>query len=104
MDINSFLNPIYEEVRDLDKDIDEAILSQYRYPLHPKYESDEELEGTPKITIAEALQAIEKLTIYEEQQEAGNRDLITTLNRRKYHLQYKRNTSKRQLDIMSFFA
>ena len=48
---------------------------------------DEEVVKQPQIKLNEALDALQKLCLYEEQQEDCNKDIITTLLRHERRLQ-----------------
>ena len=50
-------------------------------------ETDEEVVEQPQIKLNKALDALQKLCLYEEQQEDYNRDIITTLLRHEQQLQ-----------------
>ncbi|KKA17805.1 hypothetical protein T310_8250 [Rasamsonia emersonii CBS 393.64] len=79
MDIDQFLNPIDEVVEDSIEQLDDQILAQFGPEIEA--ESDEEIEVLPRITISEALEALKRLRLYEEQQEEGDSELIKALDR-----------------------
>ena len=74
MDINQFLNPVGENIKDSLEDLDKQILAKYGSDIEAK--SDSEVEILPQIGHGEALGALCKLHLYEEQQEAGLRTLL----------------------------
>ena len=69
-----------EEVEDSTEDLIEHIAELYAGPDRDA-ETDEDESKQPQIKLSEALQALQKLRLYEEQQEDGERDLITSLIR-----------------------
>ena len=79
MSITTFLYPIEETVENKLEDIDHQILSQYM--PEPEEDSEEELEILPKVSTEEAIAAMQKLRLYEEQQSEGNSTFIRELNR-----------------------
>lgn len=102
MDINQFLNPDDEGVQDSPDDIEEQIISQFGQGI--EVESEEETDVLPRITLSEALEAMNKFQLFEEQQEEGNQAFIQELLKRKQSLLRQKLESQRQQDIRSFFT
>jgi len=102
MSIDMFLNPHDEVVAD---DNGEAIEAQIaaQFETQPDHESDEELEVIQRVSIREALAALEALRLYEEQQEDGNHTVIASLNEHYDHLKHKQLQQLRQSQITNFF-
>jgi hypothetical protein len=103
MDIEQFLNPAEEKVDDGDdiNMLDQAILAQFGPDIEA--ESDEEIEVQPIITHVEALEALSKLRLYQEQQDIGNRELIQALDREERSIQSRKIYMQKQRDIRSYF-
>ena len=90
MSIQTFLNPVAEEVYGQEEDVVEAISA--RHGEERVAESDEEIEVIPKVSIQEALSALQTLKLYEEQQECGNPALTKVLRRRERELHLFKST------------
>ena len=101
MDIQNFLSPAEETVQDSLEQIEEQILAQFQPEV--EQETDEDIEQLPKITAEEALEALTRLRLHEEQAEEGNQSLITQLSRHERVLQARKFQSKKQQDIRSYF-
>lgn len=102
MDIQTFLNPEEEAVRDTESEIDERILAQFEPEVEA--ESDEEVEEEPQISVNEALEAVTKLQKYEEQSEKGDAEWTSKLNRYAYLLQTRKAQGQQQQDIRNYFT
>ncbi|EYE96999.1 uncharacterized protein EURHEDRAFT_410800 [Aspergillus ruber CBS 135680] len=79
MKIDEFLNPAEEEVTDNLDDLDSLILSQFSTEGAESEDNDEVYEMLPKISANEALEALYKPRLFEEQQADGNRHLLKEL-------------------------
>lgn len=102
MDINQFLSPSEEQVDDDSIDLDDAILSQYE-PVRELPEDDDELyQPLPQISVLEALESLQKLRLFEEQQIEGNKDIIKSLRRHERTLIQTNFERQRQTDIRFF--
>src|SRR5215469_621506 len=102
MDIQDFLNPAEEAVFDDPKDLDEHIIALFE-PASDDSDTGE-VEVIPKIPISEALEALKKLRIYQEQQEDGNIGLIRELNREERAILVRKAEVSKQQDIRGFFS
>ena len=102
MDIQSFLNPAEEAVFDDPEDLDEHIVALFE-PASDDSDTGE-VEVIPKIPISEALEALKKLRIYQEQQEDGNIGLIRELNREERAILGRKAELSKQQDIRGFFS
>ena len=80
--IQDFIKLPGEEVEDSTKDLIEHIAELYAGPDRDA-EMDEEVIKQPQIKLDKALDALQKLCLYKEQQEDCNRDIIMTLLRHK---------------------
>ena len=91
--IRDFIELLGKEVEDSAEDLIEQVAELYAGPDRDA-ETDEDSSEQPQIKLDEALQALQKLRLYEEQQEDGERDLITALIRheRRIRSQRARNT------------
>lgn len=58
------MNPIEETVQDTPDDIENQVLAQYMPEIEE--DSEEELDILPKVSIEEAIAAIQKLRLYED--------------------------------------
>ena len=81
MPFKLFLNPEEEEVVDCNDDILEQIASQFIGDRDA--ETDEENEPVRKVTWKEALDGLEALMQFEEQQPNGQIDVINVLHKHK---------------------
>jgi len=62
------------------------------------------MRRTPRIKLDEAIEALQKLRLYEEQQEDGEREVITTLLRHERRIQGRLLQNTKQMTIKSFFG
>lgn len=102
MDINTFLNPADEDIEDTPDEIDGQILAQYAPEAEDS--SEEELEVLPKISQDEAIAAIQKLCLYEEQQAEGSSSFIYELDRHEHILWRRKLAMQSQQDIRTYFS
>lgn len=102
MDIKTFLNPVEETVQNSLEDIDSQILAQYM--PETEEDSEEELEVLPKISAEEAITAIQKVRLHEEQQIEGNSAFIQEINRHEKVLWRRKLALQSQGDIRCFFT
>ena len=101
--IQDFIQLPGEEVEDSTEDLIEHIAELYAGPDRDA-ETDEEVVEQPQIKLDEALDALQKLCLYEEQQEDCNRDIITTLLRHERRLQNRRSQNTKQQLITTYFS
>ena len=102
MDIKTFLNPIEETVQDTPDDIENQVLAQYMPEVEE--DSEEELDILPKVSIEEAIAAIQKLRLYEEQQIEGSPGFIHELERYEHTIWRRKLDLQSQQDIRSYFS
>ena len=102
MKIDQFLNPREEQVTDDLEELDTLILSQFSAEGAEKSD-DEILEALPKISANDALKALYKLRLHEEQQVAGNQTLLPELLRHEQVLMERKMQNQYQTDIQNFF-
>lgn len=103
MDIKTFLNPAEETVQDTSSDIDSQILAQYGPELDHDSDSESELEVLPQVPLDEAVDALKKLRLYEEQQQEGITSFIHELGKHERVLQSRKFSLQAQRDIRDFF-
>lgn len=101
MDIRTFLNPA-ESVQDTMEDVDSQVLAQYMPEIEE--DSDEEIEVLPKVSAEEAIAAIQKLRLYEEQQMEGNPAFIREMERHEHVVWRRKLDLQNQRDIRSYFS
>ena len=102
MDIRTFLNPVEEVVQDTPENIESQVLAQYMPEIEE--DSEEELEILPKVSIEEAIAAIQKLRLYEEQQVEGNPAFIYEIEKHERVIWRRKLDLQRQCDIRSYFS
>ena len=102
MDIQTFLNPIEEIVQDTLENIESQVLAQYTPEIED--DSEEELEILLKVSIEEAVAAIQKACLYEEQQAEGNPAFIYELETHECVKWCRKLDLQRQGDIRSYFS
>ncbi|KAJ5737707.1 uncharacterized protein N7483_002832 [Penicillium malachiteum] len=85
MDIEQFLDPSDEVYEDRLEDLDDMIIGQF-LPEEADDDLDQILEEKEEIKVHEAISALEKLQLFEEQQENGNYAFIQSLLRHKREL------------------
>jgi hypothetical protein len=101
MDIQFFLNPSDETIKDDLEHFDEQIIAQFKPELE---ESDEEDEILPSIPNSKALEALYKLRLYEEQQEDGDTARIRDFNRYEQVILGRKVELSKQVDIRTYFG
>ena len=67
-------------------------------------DSEEELDILPKVSIEEAIAAIQRLHLYEEQQLEGSPDFIHELEKHKHIIWHWKLDLQSQQDIRSYFS
>ena len=104
MDISQFLNPADEQVHDSLMSIDDAIIGQFLAADDEEQEEDDNNGHIlPQILASEALEALYKVRLHEEQQEDANQDLIQLLRRHERVLFRRRQARQQQNDIQNYF-
>ena len=103
MNIREFIELPGEEVEDSSEDLIEHIVELYAGPDRDA-ETDEEAIEQPQIKLDEALIALQKLRLYEEQQSDSDRDVITTLSRHERRIQGRRPQNTKQQSIAMYFS
>ena len=100
MAIEMFINPEDEEVEDIrDNDPLEWIAQQYETTDEP----DEPIE-LPIVPLQAAIDALDRLRLYEQQQEDANNDLINLLTRHERVLRSRRLLHTHQVSLTSYFS
>lgn len=102
MQISNFISPPEEDVDDDEGDIIGQIAAQYD-PERPA-ESDEEEDHQPSITVREAVQALEKLQLYEMQQADGDPVDVQRLNVWRQRIQHRHFSRLQQTSLDSYFC
>ncbi|KAJ5209981.1 hypothetical protein N7491_009792 [Penicillium cf. griseofulvum] len=100
MDIENFLNPVDEVIKDDLATIDDVVLSEFL----PEVDEDEIEVQKPQIPYNEAIQALKTLCLYEEQQDQGETSLINALHKHERVLEARRIGEQKQRDIRSYFG
>ena len=99
--VNEFITPQAEQIVD-DLDVSLNIIIQRHSQQEEEEEEEEEREEVPKVTIKEALKALEALTLYERQQEDGKIDRIQGLQAFKADITYRKVNSAKQRGLEEF--
>jgi len=90
-------------VRDDMETIDDIVLSQFI----PEVDDDPEesiMVETPLVSINDAISALERLRLYEEQQDQGDSQFISVLHKHERLMQARKLNTQKQADIRSFFG
>ena len=103
INIQNFIELLGEEVEDSMEDLIEHIAELYTGP-DCNAETDKEVIKQPQIKLNKALDALQKLCLYKEQQEDCNKDVITTLLRHKQQLQNQQSQNTKQQSIIMYFS
>ena len=103
INIRNFIKLSGEEVEDLAKDLIKHVAELYAGPDRDA-ETDEDDFIQPQIKVDEALQALQKLRLYEEQQEDGDTDLVTALTRHDRRIRGRRIRNTKQNSITAYFG
>lgn len=102
MAIGQCLNPIREEVDDESDEIIEGIAKAYSAGDRT-HETDEKDVFIPKVSYAEALQALQKVWLYEEQHINGYSEWISRINRHERVMRARGFQGLKQASIKAFF-
>lgn len=102
MSIDQFLNPLDENIDDMAEVVVDEIAKAYSIGER-LYETDEEDVIIPKVGHGEALQALQLLRLYEEQQEGGDSGWILRLNRHERVMKGRGFQGLKQASIKNFF-
>ena len=65
---------------------------------------EEELEILPQVSIDEAIAAIQRLRLYEEQQAEGSPEFLREIGRHEYVIWRRKLALQSQRDIRSYFS
>src|SRR6266700_1337560 len=103
MNIRNFIELPGEEVEDSSEDLIEHVAELYAGPDRDA-ETDEEVVEQPQIKLDEALVALQKLRLSEEQQSDSDRDIVTTLSRHERRIQGRRPQNTKQQSIAMYFG
>ena len=103
IDLQMFLNPVDKVVEDSEHQIFKDITQVYSTGDR-LYESDKEDIVVLKIGTKEALEALTRLQLYEEQQNNGNSKLLSSLSLYKEVLQQHRHNALRQRSLDQWLA
>ena len=103
IDITRFLNPLNEDIDNQGDNLINLIAAAHS-DEERAYETGEEDIRVPRVKDSEALQLLERLRLYKEQQEDGDGVLITRLNRYERVIRTRKTTAHKQASIQAYFA
>ena len=104
MKIDHFLDLVDEVVEDNEEEIFEQILDSYSHPLIERdYETDEEQEMMAKVSSVEAITALNRLCLDEEQQDNGNSEVLRYLTRYRRDIRGRGIQELQQQSIQTYF-
>ena len=103
MSINQFLNPEDKEVYDTDDIVVDDIVAAYSTEERA-YETDEEDVPQRRILAKEAIEALQTLRLYEEQQDDGDSRFISGLGRHERVMRQRAEQGLKQSSIGSYFT
>lgn len=102
MAIGQFLNLREENVDDDMEVIVDEIAKAYNIGDRT-HETDEEVVTIPKVGYSEAIQALQKLRLYEEQNDNGDSEWILRINRHERVMRARGFQGLKQSSIRGFF-
>jgi len=102
MDIQQFMDPVDEIIENSFEELDAQILAKFGPDTED--DSDEEVEILPRITHIEALDALNKLRLYEEQQDEGLISLLQSLALGESNIRKRQVEARSQMDIRNYFS
>jgi hypothetical protein len=102
MSISAFLNPVDELVKDEDEEILDTVIDSYTKGDREQ-ETDEESIDIVSIKQYEAMQAVQLLQRYDEQQDDGSSDVVRQLARLELSVRSRMSAGQRQASIASYF-
>jgi hypothetical protein len=103
MNINTFLNPTDEVVDDDDDEVLDQLVDAYAEGDRAEETDEEPVEVVP-IGQSDAIQAVQLLQQYEEQQEDGDSELLRHLARLQITVRGRMVCSLEQAPITSYFT
>jgi hypothetical protein len=103
MSISAFLDPIDEAVDDDDEEFLEAVIEAYSEGDRAQ-ETDEEPTEVIPVRQQEAMDSIQLLQRYEEQQEDGDSDILRQLAQLEISIRGRIVKRKQQTQITAYFA
>jgi hypothetical protein len=101
MDVQQFIDPVDENIENSFEELDAQILAKFGPDIED--DSDEEVEILPRITHIEALDALNRLRLYEEQQDEGLISLLQALALGESNIRKRQIEARSQMDIRSYF-
>jgi hypothetical protein len=101
--IDEFLEPQEERIEDEEEDILESVVQMYRVTQAEEESEEEGDEEFGRVSINEAIQALETLRLYELQQENGSRSTLHALDRIGRGLTSSKAQNTTQITIDGFF-
>ena len=87
--IEEFIEPLDEQIIDSEGDILNIVIESYSQDLEDN--SDEEEIDIPRVTVSEAVQALEQLKLFQLQQETGESLNILVLERLERDINYQKS-------------
>ena len=103
MSITQFLNPQEEDVYDTEEVLIDDIVNSYSREERA-YETNEEDVIMPRIRHNEAILALQTLRLYEEQQDEGDSELISRINRHERVIRQRTKQGLKQTTIDSYLT
>lgn len=103
MAIDALLNPQEEQINDTQEEVEEQIASQWDLADLTDPEDEAELFIEPQIQPLEALYYLQRLQLYEEQQESGRHTFVEQLYRHKALILQRQELSRKQQSIAHYF-
>ena len=101
--LKEFIQPIDKQIINNKNDILNTVIKSYSQDLEDKDISDKNKVKAPKVTIFEAIQALERLKLFELQQETGEASNILALERIERAISLRKSLAFKQSTIESFF-
>jgi hypothetical protein len=101
--IEEFIEPLDEQIINSESDILDTVIKSYSQDLEDKDNSDEEEIDIPRVTLSEAVQALEQLKLFQLQQETEGSLNILALERLEKDINYQKSLAFKQRTIESFF-
>jgi cytochrome c-type biogenesis protein CcmH/NrfF len=102
MSISAFLNSVDKLVEDENEEILNTVIDSYTEG-DSEQETDEESIDVVPIKQHEAMQAVQLLQCYEEQQDDGSSDVARQLARLELSVRSRMSAGQRQASITSYF-
>lgn len=102
LSVDEYINLPNEEVEDEEEDIFESVVDRYSTDKEDTVDELEDGDSEEKVSITDAIKALETLKLFEIQQEDGAKSFLQVLDQADQRYMRKRLQLKKQVTLDSF--